>query len=69
MLRSAEVMHLAARRAAEFGVEVEGQVRFHLDQAVGRKDSIVQGIHKSIYGALDRRKKTIDFLLTPDPDR
>jgi hypothetical protein len=42
-------MHLVARRAAEFGVEVEGQVRFHLDQAVGRKDSIVQGIHKSIY--------------------
>ena len=55
-------MHLVARRAAEFGVEVEGQVRFHLDQAVARKDSIVKGIHKSIYGALDRRKEAIDFL-------
>lgn len=62
MLRSAEVMHLVARRAAEFGVEVEGKVRFHLDQAVGRKDQIVQGIHRSIYGALDRRKEAIDFL-------
>ncbi len=55
-------MHLVARRAAEFGVEVEGQVRFHLDRAVARKDSIVKGIHKSIYGALDRRKNAIDFL-------
>ncbi|MCH7532911.1 MAG: NAD(P)/FAD-dependent oxidoreductase [Gemmatimonadetes bacterium] len=55
-------MHLVARRAAEFGVEVEGQVRFRLDQAVARKDSIVKGIHKSIYGALDRRKEAIDFL-------
>ncbi len=54
-------MHLVARRAAEFGVEVEGKVRFHLDQAVARKDSIVKGIHKSIYGALDRRKEAIDF--------
>jgi len=62
MLRSAEVMHLVARRAAEFGIEVEGKVRFHLDQAVGRKDQIVQGIHRSIYGALDRRKEAIDFL-------
>ncbi len=53
-------MHLVARRAAEFGVEVQGQVRFHLDQAVARKDSIVKGIHESIYGALDRRKKAID---------
>ena len=55
-------MHLVARRAAEFGVEVEGHVRFHLDQAVARKNSIVKGIHRSIYGALDRRKKAIDFL-------
>ena len=62
MLRSAEVMHLVTRRAAEFGIEVEGKVRFHLDQAVGRKDEIVQGIHRSIYGALDRRKEAIDFL-------
>ncbi len=62
MLRSAEVMHLVARVAAEFGIEVEGNVRFHLDKAVGRKDAIVRGIHKSIYGALDRRKEAIDFL-------
>ena len=55
-------MHLVARRAAEFGVEVEGKVRFHLDQAVGRKDSIVKGIHESIHGALERRKEAIDFL-------
>ena len=52
-------MHLVARRAAEFGVEVEGQVRFHLDQAVARKDSIVKGIHESIHGALEGRKKEI----------
>ncbi len=62
MLRSAEVMHLVARRAAEFGIEVDGRVRFHLDQAVGRKDEIVRGIHQSIYGALDRQKKAIDFM-------
>jgi len=55
-------MHLVARRAAEFGVEVDGQVRFNLDRAVARKDSIVKGIHESIYGALDRRKEAIDFL-------
>ncbi len=55
-------MHLVARRAAEFGVEVEGRVRFHLDQAVDRKDSIVKGIHDSIHGALDRRKDAIEFL-------
>ncbi len=62
MLRSAEVMHLVARGAAEFGIEVDGQVRFHLDQAVGRKDEIVGGIHRSIYGGLDRRKEAIDFV-------
>ena len=55
-------MHLVARRAAEFGVEVEGQIRFRLDQAVARKDAIVKGIRESIHGALDRRKKAIDFL-------
>jgi pyruvate/2-oxoglutarate dehydrogenase complex dihydrolipoamide dehydrogenase (E3) component len=55
-------MHLVARRAAEFGVEVQGQVRFRLDQAVGRKDSIVKGIHRSIHGALERRKEEIVFL-------
>ncbi len=55
-------MHLVARRAAEFGVAVEGHVRFNLDRAVSRKDSIVQGIHKSIYGALEQRKESIDFL-------
>ena len=61
MLRSAEVMHLVARGAAEFGIEVEGKVRFHLDQAVRRKDEIVRGIHRSIYGALEGRKEAIDF--------
>lgn len=62
MLRSAEVMHLVARRAAEFGVEVEGDVRFRMETAVGRKDRIVEGIHKSIHGALDKRSDRIDFL-------
>ena len=62
MLRSAEVMHLVARRAADFGVEVDGHIRFHLDHAVRRKDEIVRGIHRSIYRALDRRKKAIEFL-------
>ena len=55
-------MHLVARRATEFGVEVEGRVRFRLDQAVRRKDEVVRGIHRSIYAALDRRKSAIDFL-------
>jgi pyruvate/2-oxoglutarate dehydrogenase complex dihydrolipoamide dehydrogenase (E3) component len=43
LIRSAEVMHLVARRAAEFGVEVDGKVRFNLAQAVARKDNIVLG--------------------------
>lgn len=55
-------MHLVARRAAEFGVEVEGNVCFNLRTAVARKDQIVAGIHKGIYGALKRRKETITFL-------
>ena len=62
LLRSAEVMHLVARRAAEFGVEVEGSVRFHLDKAVERKDAIVQGIVHSLHGALTKRADKIDFV-------
>ncbi len=62
MLRSAEVMHLVARRAAEFGVEVEGPVRFHLDQAVARKDTIVQGIVDTIHDALRKRSEAIEFI-------
>lgn len=62
MIRSAEVMHLVARRAAEFGVEVEGTVRFNLAKAVARKDAIVGGIVDSIYGALERRRQAITFL-------
>jgi len=62
LLRSAEVMHLVARRAAEFGVEVEGKVRFRMQVAVSRKDRIVRGIHKSIYDALEKRSDRIDFL-------
>ena len=55
-------MHLVARRAAEFGVEVDGPVRFEIKTAVGRKDRIVQGIHDSIHGALQKRSDRIDFL-------
>lgn len=62
MIRSAEVMHLAARRAAEFGVEVEGSVKFNLAKAVARKDVIVQGIIDGIYGELDRRREAITFV-------
>ncbi len=62
MLRSAEVMHLVARRAAEFGVEIEGSVRFRMETAVARKDLIVRGIHQSIYSALEKRSDRIDFL-------
>jgi pyruvate/2-oxoglutarate dehydrogenase complex dihydrolipoamide dehydrogenase (E3) component len=62
MIRSAEVMHLVARRAAEFGVEVEGNVRFNLKTAVTRKNTIVQGVIDGIYGALDRRRAAITFL-------
>ena len=55
-------MHLVARRAAEFGVEIAGDVRFDLSKAVARKDKIVAGIHEGIYSALDRRKEAITFL-------
>lgn len=53
---------MVARRAAEFGVEVNGEVRFNLAQAVARKDAIVQGIIGGIYGALDRRQEAITLL-------
>lgn len=62
MIRSAEVMHLAARRAAEFGIEISGEVRFNLGQAVTRKDGIVQGIVDGIYSGLTRRQEAITFL-------
>lgn len=53
---------MVARRAAEFGVEINGEVRFNLAQAVARKDNIVQVIIDGIYGALDRRREAITFL-------
>lgn len=62
MIRSAEVMHLVARRAAEFGVEIEGSIKFNLAKAVARKDAIVQGILDGIYGALERRREVITFV-------
>lgn len=62
MIRSAEVMHLVARRAAEFGVEVEGSVKFNLARAVIRKNAIVQGIVGGIYGALEQRREAITFV-------
>ena len=62
MIRSAEVMHLVARRATEFGVEIEGNVRFNLKQAVARKNAIVQSIIDGIYSALDRRREAISFI-------
>ena len=62
MIRSAEVMHLVARRAAEFGVEIDGKVRFNLARAVARKDHIVGGIVRSIYHNLDQRQDTITFI-------
>ena len=55
-------MHLVARRAAEFGVEVEGTVGFRLDRAVERKDDIVRGIVKGIHSALRRRGEAIEFI-------
>ncbi len=51
-----------ARRAADFGVEIEGNVRFNLPTAMRRKDAIVGGIVNGIYSALDRRKEAIDFV-------
>ncbi len=55
-------MHLVARRAAEFGVEIQGTVRFHVDRAVARKDAIVDGIRQEIHRALARRREAITFL-------
>lgn len=54
-------MHLVARRAAEFGVEIDGTVRFNLRRAVQRKDTIVQGILDGIYRGLQGRE-AITFL-------
>jgi len=62
MIRSAEVMHLVARRAAEFGVEIEGSVHFNLATAAARKDAIVNGIIRGIHGGLKRRRKAITFI-------
>jgi len=62
MLRSAEVMHLVARRAAEFGVEIQGPVSFRLDHAVARKDAIVGDILTSLHDALERRRDEIQFV-------
>ena len=62
LIRSAEVMHLAARRAAEFGIEIEGPVRFNLLKAVARKDDIVANIIGGIYRALEGRRDAITFL-------
>ena len=62
MLRSAEVMHLVARRAAEFGVEIDGDIRFRMDTAVGRKNAIVDSIHGGIHGALKQRRDKIEFI-------
>jgi len=55
-------MHLVARRAADFGVEIDGTIRFNLPTAMRRKDVIVGGIVNGIYGALERRKEAIDFV-------
>jgi len=55
-------MHLVARRAAEFGVDVEGPVRFNLIKAMARKDQIVAGIQKGIYAGLRRKEGAITFL-------
>ncbi len=54
-------MHLVARRAAEFGVEIDGTVRFDLRRAVQRKDTIVQGILDGIYRGL-QGQEAITFL-------
>ncbi len=62
LIHSAAVMHLVARRAAEFGVRVEGSIGFDLREAVARKDAIVGGIKNGIHEALDRRTEVIDFL-------
>jgi len=43
MVRSAEVAHLA-RRAEEFGIEIEGEVTADLEAVVERKDEIVQDV-------------------------
>ncbi len=62
LIRSAEVMHLVAREAAQFGVEISGPIRFNMNVAVARKDAIVGGIVKNIYRNLERRSKAITFM-------
>ena len=55
-------MHLVARRAVDFGIEIEGRVSFNLAHAVARKDGIVQSIIQGIYGALEQRHEAITFI-------
>lgn len=55
-------MHLVARRAIEFGVEVDGNVRFHLDKAVERKDAIVRGIVGALHESLGKRGDAISLV-------
>jgi pyruvate/2-oxoglutarate dehydrogenase complex dihydrolipoamide dehydrogenase (E3) component len=62
MLHSAAVMHLVARRAADFGVEIDGQVRFDLTRAVSRKDDIVTGVRTGIHDGLTRRGDSVTFI-------
>ncbi len=64
LLRSAEVMHLARHRAAEFGVRgVDPQaLSFDLAAAMQRKDTIVAGIVSGIQQNI-QRNAGIDFIL------
>ena len=55
-------MHLVARRAAEFGVVVDGPVQFDLAKAIGRKNAIVSKIHASIHAALEHNREHIRFI-------
>ena len=55
-------MHLVARRATEFGVEIDGTVRFRLDKAVERKNHIVSGIVGGLHAALEKRGDAIDLI-------
>lgn len=55
-------MHLVARRAADFGVEIDGTVRFNLSRAMARKNQIVKGIQDGIYSGLNRKRDAITFL-------
>jgi len=52
MIRSAEVAHLA-RRAEEFGVEIDSDVRIDMESVVERQERVVESIREGAYSNVE----------------